>query len=66
MNVFYLVSRFPVGFSGREYILKQNIKTMVDKGISITIAYYDYGYSDGENSNHHLKSDYIKLCHLKK
>ncbi|KMK38409.1 hypothetical protein ABW13_16415 [Pluralibacter gergoviae] len=39
---------------------------MVDKGISITIAYYDYGYSDGENSNHHLKSDYIKLLPLKK
>ncbi|HCT9078342.1 TPA: glycosyltransferase family 4 protein [Klebsiella pneumoniae] len=65
-NIFYLVSRLPIGYSGREYILKQNIKIMQDNGYNVTLAYFD----DGQIKEDLIKQDpllsKVKLYPLKK
>ncbi|HGY1898921.1 TPA: hypothetical protein ACNVPG_004860 [Klebsiella aerogenes] len=65
-NIFYLVSRLPIGYSGREYILKQNIKIMLNNGFKVKLAYYD----DGKIKESEIKRDSllsnVELFPLKK
>lgn len=48
-KILYIVSRLPTSFAGREYMINQNIRFLIDSGYDVEIAHFDQAIEKNAN-----------------